>query len=375
MRWLRQYIWGSLAATGPLVALVLLHDLFMAEFGTVNRFLLTVLILGVVVQRFRFIGYTAKSVDFALRGPVEQILTCGVAVVAWAYAARYTEMAVLWALLPAVVGGSSVISAPPENRRQLAYGLLLATAATGALALSWQAVPGVSVLLVVAGATFMVTVFVGIDLVTVRFWDLVQELDEARELAGELAATRERLRFSADLHDIQGHSLQAIAMKGQIVERLIGIDNDASRKHAADLTMLARTGLTDTRRIAHGYREVGLVTEIDNAVELMRATGINVRVYGDPSAIAPPLQQPFGALVREGTTNILRHSRAENCELTVDVDNGRVRVRLGNDGIRHLAGPSVDGSGVVGLRERFATIGGDVTPSSPRDDWFELGVE
>lgn len=371
MRRLRRYIWGSLAVSGLVLVPLLGPDLFSDRFGTGNQVLLTAIIAGAIVQRTRFIGYAAQAVDFERRRPVEQILTTVVAVIAWAHAARYTPLAGAWALLPALVGGASVASAPPVYRSRLAGGLLLATVVTGALALSWRHAPGTSVPVALAVAAAVVVAVVGVDLVTIRFWDLVLELDQARSLAGELATARERLRFAADLHDIQGHSLQAIVLKGQLAERLVGTDDDAARRHAAELTELARSALADTRKLAHGYREVGLLTEIDNAVGLLRAAGIDVRVDGDPAAIAPPLQQPFGALVREGTTNVLRHSRALHCELAVTVTDGHVCVRLGNDGVEHRD-PAGDGSGIRGLRERFAAIGGEVTARRTAPDWFEL---
>ncbi|WP_026454637.1 sensor histidine kinase [Saccharomonospora iraqiensis] len=382
MRWLRRYVWGSLAFVGLVTAPVLASDLFTAGFGTADRVVLLVLLVAAVVQRLRFLGYAARAVELARRRRVEQILTTTVAILAWAHAARYTPNPALWSLLPALVGGAGVVSAPHGQRGRLTVGLVSATAVTGALALSWRRVPEVSVPETVAVAAVIVAALAFADLLSARFWDIVLELDRARALEGELAATRERLRFAADLHDIQGHSLQAIALKGELTERLIGTDDAAARGHAAELTRLARSALTDTRELAKGYREIDLHTEIDNAVELMRAAGIEVTVHGDPARIAPPLQRAFGALVREGTTNVLRHSRARRCELDVHVDDDGVTVRLGNDGVGHVAVPAdtagtpdtpdTAGSGVRGLRERFATIGGEVTAGRTGDDRYEL---
>ncbi|SFB47854.1 two-component system, NarL family, sensor histidine kinase DesK [Amycolatopsis marina] len=372
MSWLRRYIWASLSFSGLTGLGLVAIDLFRTDFGVVNTILLAAALTAAAVQRIRFLGYTANAVAFEARRPTEQILTSACAVVLAAHAARYTTWPEVWALLPAVVGGAGVISAPRAVRSRLAYGLVLATAATVALALHWRRIPGVEILPAVGVSVLVVAVFVVIDLLTVRFWDLVLELDHARALAGELATARERLRFSADLHDIQGHSLQAIILKGQLTERLIGKDDQAARIHAAELTELARAALADTRKVAHSYRRVGLRTEVANAVELMQAAGIEVEVRGEVAAIAPPLQQPFGALVREGTTNVLRHSRATRCVLSIEVSGGTSVVRLGNDGVRHVPDTVSDGSGVLGLRERFGTIGGEVTAAQTGHDWFEL---
>ncbi|TWH20725.1 two-component system sensor histidine kinase DesK [Prauserella rugosa] len=379
MRWMRRYTWGTLGAAGAVVAVILARDLATAPFGTANRIALGALIVGLVVQRARFVGYAARGVDFAARKPVEQILTCSVAVVAWAHAARYTDMPAVWALLPAAVGGASIVSAPHEYRRNLGVGLLAATVVTGSLALSWRHHPEVeSASFSIVLAAVVVGAFFVIDVVSVRFWELVLELDKARALAADLATARERLRFAADLHDIQGHSLQAIVLKGQLAERLVGTDDEAARRHAAELTELARSAIEDTRTLAQGYRDIGLETELHNAVELMTAAGIDVDVRGDPASIPPPLQRAFAALVREGTTNILRHSRAARCTLEIGHADRMVRMALGNDGVRHHGdadtGDTGDGggSGVSGLRERFATVGGDATAGRTEHDWFEL---
>ncbi|WP_110494999.1 sensor histidine kinase [Amycolatopsis antarctica] len=373
MNWLRRYIWVTLALSGLIVLLVPAFDLaFRTDYGTANTIFLSIVLVAAAVQRTRFISYTAKAVSFASRRPTEQILTASIAVVVCAHAARYTTWAGVWSLLPAAVGGAGVISAERGVRNKLAYGLILATAGTVGTALSWRHVPGVSPVPMAILSGLMVAVFVAADLLTVRFWDLVLELERARELAGELAAARERLRFAADLHDIQGHSLQAIVLKGQLAERLVGKDDDAARKHAAELTELARAALADTRKVAHGYRSVGFRTELQNAVGLLEAAGIEVEVRGDLDTIAPPLQHPFGALVREGTTNVLRHSRAKRCVLEIGADRGHTVVSIGNDGVDHVDDEHADGSGVIGLRERFATIGGTVTATRPDGDWFDL---
>lgn len=374
MSWLRRYTWMSLSLLGLFLLALPAYDLVREDFGTANTVFLALVLAAAAVQRVRFLAYTANAVAYERRRPIEQILTSAVAVIVWAHAARYTNSPEIWALLPAAVGGAGVVSAQRPIRAKLVFGLLLATAVTGGLALSWRHLPGVSVGPVVLAAAVLVVVFVLFDMMAVRFWELVLELDRARELAGELAAARERLRFSADLHDIQGHSLQAIILKGQLAERLVGKDDEAARKHAAELTELARSALAETREVAHGYRRVGLRTELTNALDLLAAAGIEVESRGEAAAVVPPLQQPFGALLREATTNVLRHSRARRCVLTIEADGGAATIRLGNDGVAHLgpADESADGSGVRGLRERFATIGGEVTAGRTGEDWFEI---
>ena len=197
----------------------------------------------------------------------------------------------------------------------------------------------------------------------VWIWDVTMRLDEARAQAGEVAVLRERLRFAGDLHDIQGHQLQAIALKAQLAARLIGVDDELARRHAGDAHALALEALGETRELVQGYRRVGLAVELANAVGILKAAGVEAAVEGTPEAVPVALQPLFGSLVREGATNLLRHTRAERCEIAVEREGDDVVVRMADDGVAREADQDGDGSGVAGLRERFAAVGGRVDAS------------
>jgi two-component system sensor histidine kinase DesK len=223
-------------------------------------------------------------------------------------------------------------------------------------------------------AAMMILALVFTDLIQLWIWELVVKQDQGRKTAEALAVAEERLRFAADLHDIQGHHLQAIALKGELAQRLIGRDDDKARQHAGEVAELARTALRETREVVQGYRRASLGTEITNAVGVLRAAGIETTVEGDAAGVPPPLQPLFGALVREGTTNVLRHSRARRCDVLIDVVDGQVCVRLRNDGVRvdDAGGAGGSGAGLAGLRERFATVGGRVEVGPTDPEGFEL---
>jgi two-component system sensor histidine kinase DesK len=358
LRRLHKYTWWSLAA---LSYLALIPWLQLAADDQEPRPVLLMTTIGagvvVVVQRTRFVHHSLRQDH---RGPtVEHVLTFAAVTAVWGYAVAVVGNPTSWAFLPGLVAGGVVLNTPKGRRLLTTLGL-----AVGAAGASLAAIPvrdvdpvGIPWFMALLASAFVLC-FAALDLTQVWFWDMVVQLDRSRELAEELAVARERLRFAADLHDIQGHHLQAIMLKGELTERLIGRDDEAAREHAAELTELARTAMTDTRRVVHGYRSTDLRRELANAVELLGAAGIDTHVRGDARAVPPPLQTLFGALIREGTTNILRHSDASRCDVVVEVDSTTARIRLVNDGITpRNSGP---GSGITGLRERFATLGGDV---------------
>jgi len=369
MRGIRTYTWWSLVLMSLVCLFPPLSDFTRSDFGHRSTAILLVAALITVVLRTRF-------ADQAMRKPRREAVSAehvaGIALVmlAWGYAVYDHPRPNWWLVLPALLSGAVVLSLPTAARWRLAVGLTVLTGAIGGVAAVLRPGSALNPWLFAGLSAFSVTLFVLIDVIQLWFWDVVAAADHARATAAELAIAKERLRFAADLHDVQGHYLQAIVLKGQLAERLIGRDDDAARKHAAELTELAREALTDTRRVVQGYRYTNLGTEITNAVEILRSAGIETEVHGTATLIPPPLQQLFGALVREGTTNVLRHSNAHHCEFTIDLDDGNACVRITNDGA--TAARSANGGGIASLRERFGTLHGNVRAEAGEDGRFEL---
>ncbi|TLW91425.1 histidine kinase [Saccharomonospora piscinae] len=373
---LRRYTWWSLAGIGYLAALPVLQS--VADRTHTAEILVPAVLTTVltIVQRMRFVSHALRERVRHTGPTAEHLATFAVATAIWCYAIVVVANPTSWAFAPALLAGGILSNTAPGRRLWLTLALALTTATAGLVAASGRDdASGAWWPWVLAGlaAAFVVTIVV-IDVAQLWFWDMVVEIDRARAMAEELAVARERLRFAAELHDVQGHHLQAILLKGELAERLIGRDDDAARAHAAELTELARTALTDTRTVVHGYRATTLHSEIANAVDVLAAAGIETEVRGAAREVPPPLQALFGSLVREGTTNILRHTHASSCTLTLDTGGDTVRVRLANDGV--TPGPARPGSGIAGLRERFAALGGDVAArvtGSGEAATFELG--
>lgn len=361
---LRQYTWFSLAMGPVLVVLGGALDLATGGYGAVRAAGLAVALAVVAVQHTRYLRVLMRGALEERRWS-EHAATFAVALASWAVVSTGTPASGLWAMVPGAVIAHVVLLASASQGVVIALGGTAATVAVGAWANADQQVGTVIATVVLVG------MLVFIDATSLWLWRLVQELDRARDTARALAVAEERLRFAADLHDIQGHNLQAIALKGELTERLIGRDDDTARKLAAEIAELARTALAETREVVRGYRRANLATEITNALGILEAVGITTTVVGDAGEVPEPLQQLFGALVREGTTNVLRHSNAQRCAVVISVRDGEVRVRLQNDGVGNGADEQT-GSGLAGLRERFATVGGrvDAGPTSP--DGFEL---
>ncbi|MGB6052063.1 MAG: histidine kinase [Rhodococcus sp. (in: high G+C Gram-positive bacteria)] len=252
----------------------------------------------------------------------------------------------LWALLIASVPVTAVIS--------LRWSFVLAVVvAAGAFFTGYGPVG--------AGATFFIVVLMAFT-VQISMWQLhiVTELDSSRDAAAALSVAEERLRFSRDLHDVVGRSLSAIAVKSELAAALSRRGDDRAADQMDEVRDLAQQSMTEARQLVRGYRSIDLRAEIDGASSLLTAAGIDTEVIDSPDAVQAEFAEAAAWIVREGATNILRHSDATHCRIEVTAHS----VRIVND--RPRIRSSSDGSGIAGLRERLATVGGSV--ESVRDD-------
>lgn len=261
----------------------------------------------------------------------------------------------LWPIPPAVMASIIATYLPPPHRRAL-----IGVAALLAAALGWV-MSDDGLLRAMAYPPIMVGSFAWVTLGLLWAWDLAERLTEARRLAAELAVKDERLRFAADLHDIQGHHLQVIALKSELAARLAESDPDRATAEMKEVQRLATDALEDTRAVVRGYRRTTMEAEISNAAKVLEAADIDTTMNVEPAVSDLPAtsRHLLGLVVREATTNVLRHSRARRAEVDCAIAGGSVRLRVANDG----AGvPSPErGTGLDGLADRLTAAGGTLT--------------
>lgn len=210
-----------------------------------------------------------------------------------------------------------------------------------------------------------------------RLADLVQELHATREEMAKMAVTQERLRFARDLHDLLGYSLSAIALKGELIQRLVPVRPEQAAEETADLLRVARQALSDVRLVSSGYRDMSLCDEAQSAGAVLAAADVRAEVDVECGRLHPAVDTVLATALREGVTNILRHSRVQVCSIKALVEGETVRLTLVND--RPHEGPdhvsSVvrrGGSGLDNLRTRFASIGGGLSAGVREDGRFHL---
>ncbi|MGW3337822.1 sensor histidine kinase [Streptomyces sp. NPDC001009] len=206
--------------------------------------------------------------------------------------------------------------------------------------------------------------------------EAVRELRAAREELARRAVEKERLRFSRDLHDLLGHTLSVIVVKSEAARRLAGRDLDAALAQIGDIESVGRQALTEIREAVTGYREGSLSTELTRARSALAAASVEPVVRQSGAPLAPQTEALLGWVVREAVTNVVRHSRAARCEITVESAGERVRLTVTDDGSGVPAeGMGSGGTGLRGLTERLAAAGGSLTAGPAPQGGFTVTAE
>ncbi|MEJ7650496.1 MAG: sensor histidine kinase [Nakamurella sp.] len=202
---------------------------------------------------------------------------------------------------------------------------------------------------------------------------LTIQLRAAQDELAVAAVAQERRRIARDLHDILGHSLTAISVKAALAERLSSIDPIRAAQESNEVGQIARGALADVRATASGMREASLAGELAVARSILAAAGIAADLPGAVDEVTEQGHRLFGFVVREAVTNVVRHSGASRCSVTL----GSRWVEIVDDGKGFVEGRSAESgsSGLAGLSERVAAHGGTLTIGSAAPQEFSVRAD
>ena len=198
-----------------------------------------------------------------------------------------------------------------------------------------------------------------------------QQLSQAREQIARLAVGEERLRFARDLHDLLGHSLSVIALKSELAGRLMKTTPGLAAHEVEDIENVARDALREVREAVTGYRQPTLSAELAGAREALTAAGMEFRAEQDHAGLPPVVEAVMAWAVREGVTNVMRHSQAKRCSVRISANDGHATVEVVDNG---RGGAPEMGSGLRGLNERVLERGGTLTAAPLPHEGFRLRV-
>ena len=223
-------------------------------------------------------------------------------------------------------------------------------------------------------------------------------LREANDEIARLAVVEERARFGRDLHDVLGHTLTVVTVKSELARRLVTIDPAKAEAEIADIERLTRSALADLRLAVSNYRETSLDAELAAARTALEAAGIDPHLPDSFPKLDSRLEGVFAWVLREGVTNVIRHSGAAECWVTIETHSLRVAddgrgpettvlgpTGLGATGtvptvtvptvtVPTVTVPTVTGNGLRGLRERSAEASAELLVGRSPQGGFELVV-
>ena len=195
------------------------------------------------------------------------------------------------------------------------------------------------------------------------------ELRRARVEIAQHAADQERTRIARDLHDVIGHSLSVITLKGEVATRLLP-EGTPGADEVRDMLGLSREALQEVRQVVSGYRQPTLANELMAARVALHAASIDFEVMQKVGALDRESEAVLGWVIREATTNVIRHSGAKHCSVALSREDGFLMIEVLNDGWRVPQAPS--GNGLRGLEERLATLGGTLDATALPTAGFRL---
>ncbi|MED1104134.1 sensor histidine kinase [Bacillus paramycoides] len=190
---------------------------------------------------------------------------------------------------------------------------------------------------------------------------LKNQLNEANEQIKDLVKREERQRIARDLHDTLGHTLSLITLKSQLVEKLIVKNPERASIEAKEITQTSRTALKQLRELISDMRMITVEEELEQIKVILQAANIDLKIEQEASAssLSPIEQNIVGMCLREAVTNVVKHSKATQCTVSVLESQGELILKVEDNGIG-LADQNHDGNGIRGMKERIALIDGFV---------------
>jgi two-component system sensor histidine kinase DesK len=176
-----------------------------------------------------------------------------------------------------------------------------------------------------------------------------------QEEVERLAKMAERERIARDLHDVLGHTLSVIALKSELAGKLVERDPERAGAEIREVERISRDALREVRSAIAGYRSEGLQAELARARLALESSGIKLEYFTQPVEPGPARETVLALALREAVTNVVRHSGARTCRISLQEENGEVVLRVQDDG---RGGEASFGIGLSSMRERVEGLGG-----------------
>ena len=191
--------------------------------------------------------------------------------------------------------------------------------------------------------------------------ELEKKLDEANERIKELVKREERMRIARDLHDTLGHTLSLITLKSQLVGKLIIKDSNRAMVEVKKIERTSRAALAQVRELVSDMRTITVAEELIESESILKAAGISFFFHGETKLDRIPVltQNILSMCLREGVTNVVKHSGANKCLVHIAEKAGEILISIHDNG-KGISINNKAGNGLKGMSERLELIDGAV---------------
>jgi two-component system, NarL family, sensor histidine kinase DesK len=190
---------------------------------------------------------------------------------------------------------------------------------------------------------------------------LEEKLEDANKRISELVKQEERQRIARDLHDTLGQKLSLIGLKSDLARKLVYKDPEQAKAELKDVQQTARTALSEVRTMVSQMRGIRLEDEIVRIKQILAAAEIELII--DDTCNIPDtslfLENILSMCLKEAVTNVVKHSGAETCEISVEEHDNELTIKVIDDGIGVKKDKDLlKGSGLRGMEERLDFVNG-----------------
>jgi signal transduction histidine kinase len=209
----------------------------------------------------------------------------------------------------------------------------------------------------------------------------------SRQIDQRRRQSEERLRVARDLHDVIGHNISLINVQASMGLDLMDSQPEQARAALSAIKWASKAALDELRTMLTTLRQDDAAAprspapgldRLPELVELTRAAGLSVEVEvaGKPPPLPAAVHLTAYRIIQESLTNAARHAGRARVTVRLTYDDTNMHVEIDDDGKVPSGGGSVvgTGSGITGMRERAAALGGDLSAGFRRGGGFRVSA-
>ncbi|RPF45026.1 signal transduction histidine kinase [Streptomyces sp. Ag109_G2-6] len=204
-----------------------------------------------------------------------------------------------------------------------------------------------------------------------------EHTEQMRTRVAEQAVTAERLRIARELHDMVAHSIGVVAFQAGAARRVIDTQPEGARRALGAIEDTSRETLAGLRRMLGALHDAASgdagkpaagLDDVDKLVENVRDAGVRVDVEwrGERRPLPPEVDLSAFRIIQESVTNVVKHSRTQQCRVSVVFHPSELSVVIVDSGSGSGRGEG-SGYGIAGMRDRVKLLHGDFT-AGPRPE-------